>query len=374
MTRLLFSTSVEYSLTFGIESMRFTPKNNKKRSPDGGFKPSTKLRRSVTSKHSGNTQQHYTSLDSPCPAFGNENECGEDLYLPLPSPDPIRSLSTRLSPSNTPSRPPKRVRVPTQTPLRSLDTNLGDIHATPLRGEPPSDSSSTAKRPRLTQTHAKASIELILEEQKEAEVEAERERVAAAEREVMRKAVWEKEMAEKIWNRLTAPTDEGGFGFRDHHAFFQALLSGGGDRATQANIQTYLRTKWTDTVNLGFARMDADAKMEYVSAEHAAILRQEGRAIQRLFSRDSDTTMGRLLHDFTVEVTTEELKKVAPMLWKSLEASAGDTEKRHDYRELVCHFLPSFLLLILNIHCRFSRRSVQCSVSRTHKKPIHFRP
>jgi hypothetical protein len=77
--------------------------------------------------------------------------------------------------------------------------NLGDIHATPLRGEPPSGSYSTAKFPRLTQTHAKASIELILDEQKEAEAMAERERVAAVEREVMGRAVWEKEMAEKIY-------------------------------------------------------------------------------------------------------------------------------------------------------------------------------
>jgi hypothetical protein len=213
MTRLLFSTSVEYGLTFGIESMRFTPKHNKKRSPDGGLKPSTKLRRSVTSKHSGNTRQYYTSLDSSCPAFGNENKCGEDLYLPLPSSDPIGSLSTCLSPSNTPSRPPKRVRVPTQTPLRSLEMNLGDIHATLLRGEPPSDSSSTAKRPRLTQTHVKASIELILDEQKEAGAEAERERVAAAEREVTRRAVWEKEIMlfrteglRRILSRKESPT------------------------------------------------------------------------------------------------------------------------------------------------------------------------
>jgi hypothetical protein len=80
---------------------------------------------------------------------------------------------------------------------------------------------------------------------------------------------------------LNGTMDEDSFGFvisrQTKYAFFQALLSGGGDCTIQAIIQAYFQAKCqTDTVDLEFAQMDADAKMYYVSTEHAITLLQNG--------------------------------------------------------------------------------------------------
>jgi hypothetical protein len=136
--------------------------------------------------------------------------------------------------------------------------------------------------------------------------------------------------AQQVLTDLTKSTAEGGYNFKDLDEFFQGGFRMGGDQHISANITRFVHSHGANLARSMFAR-SAPAKDEYISGELAEIYQREGRAIQKLLTRDSTMTVMDLLKVFSMDKLAVELEAAAPYLWEALVAvSAPDSSTRRE--------------------------------------------
>jgi hypothetical protein len=132
--------------------------------------------------------------------------------------------------------------------------------------------------------------------------------------------------AQAYLEKLTAPEDEGGAGFDTPMDWFETLMSSKGDAQAAANLTRFFKSNGAEIIDIIIDRVPAvgqelldkkfDEKLE-------SLLQAEGRAIQKLLTRGSSTSIMELLDRFSMEELGDELEIVAPTLWRILETTAA---------------------------------------------------
>ncbi|KAJ7163528.1 hypothetical protein C8R43DRAFT_879780 [Mycena crocata] len=152
---------------------------------------------------------------------------------------------------------------------------------------------------------------------------AEEKRLAAqrkAEKDAAIQAILDAERtrrAQEVIALITKSDADGGFNFANLEEFFDALWRKGGDAAISAKITQYIQRHGTEHVE-GMFKRSKDTKDEYISGVMEEIFQREGRAIQKILTRDSTTTVTELLKEFSMDKLGEEIEAAAPMLWAAL--------------------------------------------------------
>jgi len=108
--------------------------------------------------------------------------------------------------------------------------------------------------------------------------------------------------------------EEEGLGFEGLLDFVDSLDIPGGDPQARANI-TRLHKARAATI-IGKVLNDAPKAIPEVLHN---ILAKEGQALQSLLTRDKDTGVSDLLESFSMESLTQQIQKIAPNLWATLE-------------------------------------------------------
>ncbi|KAJ7837660.1 hypothetical protein B0H14DRAFT_2589082 [Mycena olivaceomarginata] len=132
--------------------------------------------------------------------------------------------------------------------------------------------------------------------------------------------------AQAYLEKLTAPENEGGAGFDTPMDWFETLMSSKGDAQAAANLTRFFKSNGAEIIDIIIDRVPAvgqelldkkfDEKLE-------SLLQAEGRAIQKLLTRGSSTSIMELLDRFSMEELGDELEIVAPTLWRILETTAA---------------------------------------------------
>ncbi|KAL0056903.1 hypothetical protein AAF712_016482 [Marasmius tenuissimus] len=130
-----------------------------------------------------------------------------------------------------------------------------------------------------------------------------------------------RDKALKIIDLITKPNDEGGFGFKNLNDFVDSLLELGGNSQTRANLSRLCESRGKEMVDEIINRSGGSAaaiKHAILSEEMQRVLAEEGRKIQKLFTRSESTKLTELLQSFSVEGIKSKLKEEAPNLWDLL--------------------------------------------------------
>ncbi|KAJ7135486.1 hypothetical protein C8R43DRAFT_956002 [Mycena crocata] len=241
------------------------------------------------------------------------------------APAPLRAMSLEpraSSPMSTvdvsPLKPKHKLGRPAYSPdTRVLKRTLKQF-------------SSSQRTPDQRKVSAAVSELQRKEEQKlkdRATAKAEEKRLAAqrkAEKDAAIQAILDAEKtrrAQEVIALITKSDADGGFNFANLEEFFDALWRKGGDAAISSKITQYIQRHGTEHVE-GMFKRSKEAKDEYISGVMEEIFQREGRAIQKILTRDSTTTVTDLLKEFSMDKLADEIEAAAPMLWAALAVLA----------------------------------------------------
>lgn len=237
---------------------------------------------------------------APIPAGSDVNEASAP---PLPVPGASSPMSVML---DSPARRGRR-RVPKSTRGPRKDPRVDTAERKRVR---------TAVREEERRRKAKEAAEKarLLEEARLLQVEKAR---AAAELD-------DTVEAQKVWKSIT---DKGkdGHGFDSMQHFLDALFRPGGDIVVAASIGRYFAAHSAETATRMFEKAPKQKKV-FMEDALSKVFEKEGLAIQKLLTRDSETSVTNLLNTFSMEKWSTELQSVAPNLWSALGDAATTNE------------------------------------------------
>ncbi|KAF7321181.1 hypothetical protein HMN09_00206500 [Mycena chlorophos] len=365
--------------------MGFTRRYDASSDVDETFEPSRRSRKRPRRTHSLPPSSPPPQSPGPLPDPTDEDHSGSDDDVATPPRAPLPNLLSTFQhpshPSSSTAATPRPIPGPRSfLQAESLEPRpsspMGDVpDETPIPTPLPSTSTRRG-RPKYSPETQRLSKELSrlqrhktspskrqyrdIWEKREARKESAREELQKAKKweELERKKARKAKMVEKEREHKEAvkvaeaaetlraqqlielalkPQEEGGFGFEGLDSFFTAVFRKGGDAVISRKISQYVAAHGSEHAKSMFARSET-ARDEYFTDVLREKLKKEGRAIQKLLTRDETTTVQELLKQFSMEKLMDEIRDAAPTIWEALEIvsmpdhatrrpSAGETRR-----------------------------------------------
>ena len=154
--------------------------------------------------------------------------------------------------------------------------------------------------------------------------------------------------ARQAVEHMKKPENEGGMGFSSFSEFMSSLFTESDDEHWKRTTTSWARRNGVDFVKQIWA-LAPDVEDECFNDAMKERLQAEGKAIQKLLSRDSTVSVIELLNSFSMAKLSAQLQEIAPTLWNMLSMVAGhDTAADED--EEVTENRRSKSLVGVNIH------------------------
>ncbi|EEB90169.1 hypothetical protein MPER_11663 [Moniliophthora perniciosa FA553] len=237
-----------------------------------------------------------------------------------------------------PASSPLSILNPSPTVLRRGRRRVAKPHRNPrgvmeLKNTQEWKDKQAAERAQRAADEAEKRLELAQKRQAERRARREAEEAAKLKEDTNR--------AQSFLKLITTSSDSGGFGFESLIYFFERALdleSKGDSIQARIDMTKFLQDHGARLTSMIFQRGSDDALEEFLKGpEVQRKLNSEGRAIQKLLSREKGTKMQDLLAGFNMEDLERDLRREAPIMWDILTnvGLGGQEEETRRKKELV---------------------------------------